>query len=456
MKGGGELARALGVRDAALVTIGAVIGTGVFLTTNSIAAELPHAGLILAVWLLGGLLSLAGALTYAELGALFPRAGGQYHFLKEAWGELPAFLFGWASFLVIMSGGLAALAAGFGEYLGVFVPFFSTSHELLSVPLGAWTLRVDGGQLAGVIAIAVLSAINARGVVLGASVQNAVTAAKVAAIAVLGLAGLVVASDVHPRLLAPLPPGGLLAPLGVAMIAVLWSFDGWYGATFLAGEMRNPERDLPRGLIAGTLIITTLYALVNVAYLRALPVTAIAASPHVGQDAALALFGTWGGRAVSVLILVSTLGCLAATVLYPPRIYLAMAEDGLFFHSLARIDPRTQVPVTCIVAQGVWAALLTLSGSFEQLYTYVVFAMFAFHAATGLGLFALRRRLPDRPRPFRVPGYPWVPAIFVLTSLAFVVNTLVERPLESGIGAVLVAAGVPAFLWWRRSSAEGV
>jgi APA family basic amino acid/polyamine antiporter len=452
-----ELARALGARDAALVTVGAVVGTGVFLTTGPIAAVLPHTGLILLVWLLGGLLSLAGALTYAELGAMFPRAGGQYHFLKEAWGELPAFLFGWASFLVIMSGGLAALAAGFGEYLGAFVPFFATGHVLLSLPLGPWTASLNGGQLAGVIAIIVLSLVNARGVVLGTSLQNVVTAAKIAAIAVLGVAGLVASSSVEPAPLAPLPSGGLLAPLGIAMIAVLWSFDGWYAATFLAGEMRDPERDLPRGLVIGSLIITTLYLLVNVGYVRGLPLPELAASSRVAEDAARALFGALGARLVSALILVSILGALAATVLYAPRIYLAMAEDGLFFRALARIHPRYQVPVTCIAAQCVWSVLLTLSGSFEQLYTYVVFAMFSFHVATGLAVFALRVRRPDRPRPFRVPGYPWVPALFVLTSLAFVINTLVERPTESGIGVVLVAAGVPAFLWWRRTPAlEGV
>jgi APA family basic amino acid/polyamine antiporter len=433
-----------------------VVGSGVFLTTGPIAAVLPHTGLILLVWLLGGLLSLAGALSYAELGALFPRAGGQYHFLKEAWGPLPAFLFGWACFFVIMSGGLAALAVGFGEYLGVFVPFFATTHVLWSFGLGPWTASVSGGQLAGAIALVALSVVNYRGVVLGAAVQNAVTAAKIAAIAVLGVAGLVAASDVEPGLLAPLPEARLLPALGIAMIAVLWSFDGWYAATFLAGEMRDPVTDLPRGLMLGTLIVTALYLLVNLAYVRALPLEALAASPHVAEDAASALFGAWGGRVVSAAILVSILGCLAATVLYPPRIYLAMAADGLFFRALARIHPRFQVPGACIVAQCAWAVLLTLSGTFEQLYTYVVFAMFCFHTATGLAVFVLRRRLPDRPRPFRVPGYPWVPALFVLASLAFVVNTLIERPLESGIGVALVAAGVPAFLWWRRVPAGEV
>jgi len=238
------------------------------------------------------------------------------------------------------------------------------------------------------------------------------------------------------------------------MIAVLWSFDGWYGATTLAGEMRDPERDLPRGLLYGTLVITLLYLLVNLAYLRALPISEMAASSRIGEDAAGALFGPAGARVVAAAVLLSILGCLAATVLYPPRIYLAMAQDGVFFRSLARIHPSHHTPGACIAAQGLWSVLLTFSGSFEQLYTYVVFAMFCFHAATGTAVFVLRRTRPEQARPYRVWGYPWVPILFIATALAFVLNTLVERPVESGLGLGLVALGLPAYWWWRRAGAD--
>ena len=252
------LVRGLGPWDAALVTIGSVLGTAVFITTADVARVLPHAGLIVAVWALGGVLTLAGALTYAELGAMFPQAGGLYIYLKEAYGPLWGFLFGWASFLIIMSGGLAALAAGFGEYLGAFLPFFSTAHVLLALPIGGWTWTVNGGQLGGALAIAFLTVVNYLGLREGAVVQNLVTIVKIGSIVGFAVFGLMVAAPVTPQLAAPLPVTFTGSALGVAMIAVLWGYDGWYGATFLAGEMRRPARDLPWGLLTGTLAVTVL------------------------------------------------------------------------------------------------------------------------------------------------------------------------------------------------------
>jgi APA family basic amino acid/polyamine antiporter len=435
-----------------LITVGSVIGTGIFLTTADIARVLPSATLILGVWVLGGVLTLCGALTYGELGAMFPRAGGIYHYLKEAYGTPIGFLYGWASFLVIMSGGIAALAVAFAEFFGGFVPFFATGNVLFEAPLGVYTWRLSGGQLAAAAAILVLTAINHFGVREGALVQNVLTALKIAAIAAIVGLGLLAEPPGGSALSAPavLPGGGLLSALGVAMIAALWTYDGWYGATFSAGEMRNPSRNLPLGLLWGTLVIVALYLGLNLVYLRALPIEAVAASPRIAEDATAALLGTGMGRAVSAMIAVSTLGCLAATILYSSRIYLPMARDGVFFQSFGVVHPRWRVPTLSLWTQSAWAVVLTLSGTYEQLYTYVVFAAIAFHVLGGAAVILLRRSRPGAERPYRVWGYPWVPIVFIGSSLLLVGNTLVERPVEALLGTVLVLLGLPAYLAWRQ------
>ncbi len=445
-----ELIRGLGAWDGALLTIGAMVGTGIFITTGDMAKALPYPGLILLVWLLGGLLTLAGALTYAELGAMFPRAGGMYHFLREAYGPLPGFLYGWTCFLVIMSGGIAAIAVGFAEYLGVFLPFFSTRHVLLAVPVGSWTWTLSGGQLAAAAAIALLTAINVAGLKEGAWVQNALTALKVAAIVGLAAIGLAVTPKVQPALAALPPSGGLLTAFGVGMIAALWSYDGWYGLALSAGEVRDPARNLLRGLAWGTVAVTAMYMLLNVVYVRTLAVEAMAATPRIGEDAAAALFGPAGARLVSAVVLLSSFGCLAATILYAARIYLPMAQDGLFFRALAEVHPRFRTPGRSLIAQGVWSIVLTLSGRYDQLYTYAMFAAVLFHAATGATVFVLRRARPAAARPYRVWGYPAVPVLFIVSSGLLVVNTLVEKPVESLAGLGIVALGLPAYAFWRR------
>jgi len=447
------LERALSTTDATLVTVGATLGTGIFLTTAAVAQSAPDPRGILLLWLCGGLLALAGALTYAELGSMFTEAGGQYVYLKEAYGPLVGFLFGWASFFIIMTGGVAVLAVGFGEYLGGFLPFFSSTHPLWSVPLpggAVWT--ATGAQLAGAIAIVGLTAVNYVGVVAGTRFQNVVTAAKILALVALGGAGLFLRARPGTFVQGPsiLPMG--LAAAGVGMIAVQWTYDGWYGATFMAGEMKDPARSLPRGIITGTAIVTALYLLMNVVYLRALPVAELARTPRVAEASALALFGAAGGRMISALVLVTIFGCLASTILYPPRIYMPMSRDGLFFAALGRVHPVYRTPAASLVAQGIWGVALTFSGTYEQLYTYVIFAVFLFHAATGLAVVVLRRRMPDVPRKFRVPAYPWIPLLFVGACLLLVANTFLEKPLESGIGLGFLAIGIPAYLFWRRRS----
>lgn len=454
-----RLRRGLGTWDAALLTIGSVVGTGIFLTTSDIARVLPDAGWILAVWAAGGLLTLAGALTYAELGVMFPRAGGLYHFIKEAYGPLWGFLYGWIAFLVIMSGGIAALGIAFGRYLASFLPGLAGTAFALRLP-GLPGLEVTGVQLAAVAAIAALTAINHLGLQEGAWVQNFLTILKVGSILAIGGLGLLVAAPAtNPAAAAaaPMPTGGaLLTAFGIAMIAALWTYDGWYGVTCSAGEVRDPARSLPRGLILGTLAVLGLYLLLNLTYARALPAGAMAAEPRIAEAAAARLFGAGGARLVSLAVLVSAFGCLSSTILYSSRIYLPMAADGLFFRSLAEVHPRFRIPVRSLWAQSVWAMLLTLSGTYEQLYTYVVFSSVLFHAATAASVFVFRRRRPDLPRPYRTWGYPVVPALFLLACLLLVGNTLAERPTESLLGLGLLVLGLPAYAMFRSRSRSQV
>lgn len=445
-----ELARELSAWDGTLITVGSVIGTGIFLVSSDIARAAPHAGLLLAVWLVGGLLSIAGALTYAELGAMYPGAGGIYVYLREAYGPLTGFLYGWACFLVIMSGGIAAIAVGFGEYLGAFFPSLGTGNLLAEQNLFGFAWKLTAGQLTAAVAILALTAVNHFGLRAGAGAQNALTWLKVSAVLAFVVFGFLLPVRASSSWVEPLPLGGLAAAFGVAMIAALWTYDGWYGLTFSAGEMKRPERDLPLGLIGGTALVTLLYVLLNLVYLRALPIEAIAASPRVAEAAAAALFGPRGAQLLAAAVLVSTFGCLAATILYSSRVYPPMAEDGLFFRSLARIDPKTRVPTRSLWAQSLWAVLLTLSGTYAQLYTYTVFAAVVFHVGTGAAVFVLRRKYPDRPRPYRVWGHPWVPLAFIGASLLLVLNTVWERPVESLAGLLLLALGLPAYFYWRR------
>ncbi|MBP9144450.1 MAG: amino acid permease [Thermoanaerobaculia bacterium] len=451
-----ELVRGLGVWDGVLLTVGSVIGTGIFLVSSDIAKVLPHGGMLLLVWLAGGLLSLTGALTYAELGAMFPRAGGIYVFLKEAYGPLTGFLYGWGCFLVMMSGGMAAIAIGFGEYSGAFFPFASTTNVLASQSFGAWTWTLSGVQVVAVAAILFLTAVNHFGLKQGAAVQNLMTVLKIGAIVAVAVLGFWVPAKSALGITAPLATamsgGGLLAAFGLAMIAALWTYDGWYGLTFSAGEMKNPGRSLPLGLIGGTAIITALYLLINFVYLRAMPVERMAGESRIGEAAATALLGPLAGQWLAAAVVVSTFGCLAATILYSSRIYHPMAEDGLFFRSLARIDPVTHVPARSLWAQSLWAVVLTLSGSYSQLYTYAVLVTVLFHVMAGAAVFVLRRTRPEAPRPYRVWGYPYVPIAFLAAMAVLLVNTVVERPVESLLGLGLVALGLPAYVWLRRSS----
>jgi basic amino acid/polyamine antiporter, APA family len=446
------LVRGLGAWDTALITVGTMLGSSIFIGAALVPRALSHPALVLSAWIVGGLLTIAGALTYAELGAMFPRAGGQYHFLKEAFGPFSGFMFGWASFLVAQSAANAYVAVAFGEYVGAFIPGVSTTHAILAVPIGPWTWRLNAVQVVGAVAIAVLTAINYLGLKEGAGVQNVLTVLKGGAVLLLCVAGFAVPARTAIEWFAPLPTGNLAAGIGVALVGVFGAYDGWYQATFVAGEIRDPERNLPRGILGGVVAMVLLYTLVNVTYLRALPLATLGASPRIGESAALALLGPTGGRLMALAVILVLLGCLSSGILTAARIYLPMAQDGVFFHVLDRIHPVHRVPTASLVAQGMWSVVLALLGTYENLLGYVVFVLFLFHAATGVALFRLRRERPGAPRPYRTWGYPWVPLLFVLTSLGFVINALVTNPRDSCIGVAIVALGAPAYWWWRRGA----
>ncbi|MBI2222227.1 MAG: amino acid permease [Acidobacteria bacterium] len=434
-----ELKRQLDAFDSASIVIGCVIGSGIFIVPALTASQVGSTGLVLLVWIVAGALSLCGALAYAELGASLPAAGGQYVYLREAYGRMPAFLYGWTLFLVIHAGGMAALGAAFAIYLGYFVP-----------------LTVVEARLASVGLIVVLVVVNCLGVRLGARVQNVLTAVKVVGVAAIVFVCFA-ATEGSVTHFVPLwgdgtPPGGWAAGVGAAMVGALWAYEGWHNFAFVAGETVNPERNVPLALVCGVAVVMALYLAATLAYLYVLPFDALSRSTHVAADAMRVAVGPAGGTLISLLILLSVTGAVNGMTLAGPRAYYAMARDGLFFPGLQRVDRRFGTPVPAIVAQGVWASVLAASGRYDQLFTYVIFAAWIFYAMTVAAVIVLRRRHPEWRRPYLVWGYPVLPALFVIAAGAFVLNTLVSRPRESAWGAGIVLLGVPAYFLWRRRS----
>lgn len=449
-----QLVRAIGLRDATFLVITNVIGSAIFLTPGTMAAVLPSEPLLLLAWVAGGVIALCGGLTYAEMGAMFPRSGGLYVFLEEAYGPLVAFLFGWAGMLVILTGSIATVAVGFAKYFSFFVPALGTDRIVMSVPapFGVWA--ISAGQIVAALSIFALGAINYVGIESGNRVQATLTVIKIAALAALP----VVALALHPVTpsLTPLVPdvASPLRAFGVVMIAVMWAYEGWYYLPFCAGEIADARRTVPRALVLGILSLVAIYLAVNTAYMFALPLPAISGTERIAEKAVTALVGASGGRLVAATVVVSTLGCNAAGVIAMSRACYAMAADGLFFASAAAVHPVYRTPHVAIVLTCGWAAFLTLTGTYEQLFTWVTFASVAFGVLGGLAIFRLRRVRPDVRRPYRVWGYPAVPVLFVAGLAVLVVNTLVEKPMESFIGIGLVALGLPAYWYWRRSQSS--
>ena len=442
-----ELARVLTLRDLVLIVVGTTIGSGIFTVPGSVLRQSGgDLGVALVVWVVGSVLALLGALTFGELGGMLPDAGGSYTYVREAFGPLPAFLLGWTLFLAINTGSAATLAVAFANYLGELVPLTPLAHNL-----------------AGVAMIAAVAAVNIRGVRYAASVQNWSTALKVGAILALAVAGLVLGTGFHhsgTRVFAtPVSPASLSAA-GVALLGVLWAYEGWQDVTNSAGEAADPQRTFARGIGLGTAALVAIYLTANAGYVAAVGATRVAASDRIAADVVHSLFGPAAAKLVTVVILISIFSAANGLALTGPRMYFAMARDGLFFRSLSEVHPRFGTPAFAVAASAVWATLLALSGTFEQLFTYVVFASWMFAALAAATVFVLRRRRPDAPRPFRVPGYPVTPALFIAAAVAIVLNTVVARPVQALIGLGIVASGLPAYFVWtwlaRRSPGSDV
>lgn len=433
-----SLPRVLGKFDLISLTLGSVIGSGIFIVPALVFTQTGgHLGIALLVWAIGGLLSLLGALTYAELAAMKPESGGIYVYIRDAFGSFPAYLYGWALFLVIGSATVATLAVAFASYLRELTPL---------TPLAAKAVAVG--------MIAVLAFVNVIGTRRSANLQNWTTAIKVIAILVMSVlliaGGHAAGESAAP---APVAGGSLLLGVGAAMLGVLWAYEGWHFVTFSAGEVVHPQRNFPRGIIIGTAALIGLYLLANVAYVAALGMPRSMASERIASEAVTAIVGPGAGKLVAVAILVAMFSAANATVLCGTRVYFAMAQDGLFFRRMAAVHPRWKTPAFAIVASCAWAAVLAASGTFEQLLTYVVFVGWAFYSLGAASIFWYRRRAAGAERPFRVPGYPWTPWLFVVMGTAVVLNTVWLHPGRAAVGIGLVALGLPIYWFWKQRKA---
>jgi APA family basic amino acid/polyamine antiporter len=445
-----QLVRAIGLGSATLLVIGNVLGSAIFLTTGIMAQRMPSATLLLLAWIIGGLLALTGGLTCAELGAMYPRSGGWYVYLREAYGPVWAFLFGWAGVMVMLTGSLAAIAVGFAEYFSYFFPSLSTNRILFSIPLYWGTLHISAGQVVAASSLALLGAINYIGVRIGNAVQAMLTAIKVGLLALIPLMALAL-HPIRPSfrpIFSQVPHAA--ASFGIAMIAVMWAYSGWDWMCFAAGEIKRPERNVPKALILGTIALTALYVATNLGYVYSLRIDEMQGVLRIAERSVTAMIGAGGAGLVAAGVMISTLGCNAAGIIPISRVCFAMSSDGLFLKVAAAVHPRFRTPHVAVVLTCVWSAVLTITGTYEQLYTYVVFTALLFNVAGGMAVFKLRKTQADRPRPYRVWGYPFVPAVFVLSTGVLVLSTLIERPMESLLGLGLVALGLPAYWYWSR------
>jgi len=453
------LVKGLGLLDATMLVIGSMIGSGIFIVSADIARQVASPGLLILTWVATAVLTLIAALSYGELAAAMPQAGGQYVYLREAYGPLSGFLFGWTMFLVIQTGTIAAVAVAFAKFTGVFFPVLSAERYLLRLgPLGISTQQ--GLAIAVVI---LLTWINTRGVRTGARVQNVFTFAKTAAL--LGLVGLGLALGGNPeavtRNFSRFWEGAdwgwwSIRLVGVAMVGALFASDAWNNVTFTAGEIRNPRRNVPLALGLGVAIVSAIYIACNFVYLAVLPLEGIqtAQEDRVATAAAQVILGPVAVQVMAAAIMISTFGCANGLILAGARVYYAMALDGLFFRQVARLDPKSHAPVVSLVAQGAWACLLTLSGAYSDLLDYVIFAVLLFYILTIAGIFVLRRRRPDMERPYRALGYPALPALYIALAGLIEVLLLLYKPRYTWPGLILVLLGVPVYFWWRRGAAR--
>ena len=430
------LERTLGLHDLILLIIGTVIGSGMFIVPGAVLRQV-QGGVALAmlVWLAGGILSLLGALTYGELAAMNPKAGGIYIYIRDCFSPLPAFLYGWTLFLVISSGSIATLAVAFSAYLGEIVPLTSALNKLIAVGM-----------------IAVVTAVNVLGTRESSNLQNWTTAIKVAAILIMSTVLLWLGRGFSETGVNLWPAGAgasLPSGFGLAMIGVLWAYEGWQYVTFSAGETVNPQRNFPRALLIGSAALIGIYLLANVAYLAALGPIKAAQTDSIAATAVTAVVGPWASKLVALAILISIFSAANGIALTAPRVYYAMARDGLFFHRLAEVHPRFHTPAFAVLAGSAWAAILAATGTFEQLLTYVVFTGWLFYALGAATIFIYRRRRAEVASPYRVPGYPWTPLLFIVAAAALVINTIATQPARAAVGLGVVLLGTPVYFIWR-------
>jgi APA family basic amino acid/polyamine antiporter len=470
-----EFKRGLSLIDATMLVVGSMIGSGIFIVSADISRTMNSPGGLLLVWVATLVITVFGALSYGELAAAMPRAGGQYVFLREGLGHLPGFLYGWTLFMVIQTGTIAAVAVAFSRFLGVFIPAVSpdlfVSFGKLPMPGGEIELGLSPQRVVGIVIIALLTFVNMRGLREAKWIQNIFTTAKTAALLGLVLLGLTIGRNAEAirgnfsHMFADMPSGSqavsflglelalpaLLLAFGASMVGSLFSADAWNNVTFAAAEVERPQRNLPIALALGTGSVTLLYVLANVAYLNVLKLSEIQNAPQdrVGTLALEHIFGPVGAYLMAGAILISTFGCINGLILAGARVYYAMARDGVFFERAGRISPKTHVPVWALGVQGVWTAFLTLTGSYGQLLDYVIFAALIFYVATMFALFALRRKRPEMERPYRAFGYPVIPALYLLAALAIAVVLLVAKPQYSFAGLFIVVLGIPVYYIWR-------
>ena len=449
------LVRGLGLLDSVLLLVSGIIGSSIFLTAKDIATPLPQPVLFLLVWVLGALISLCACFAFAELGSMFPDSGGQYIYLREAYGDLIAFLYGWMLFAVANGGTIAALSVASAAYAGQVFPVVSQEHVVFAIG----SIAVTRAHLFALVLIAVLTYVNVVGLRWGALLQNVSTWTKFAAMAAFVVLGLVIgkgnwdhfrAHDVS--LTIGLGPAQFISALGVGLIAVFWAYDGWVYITWVAGEVKEPRRNVPLAMVLGVIAVAIIYIAMNVTYVYALPLKEVAVHETIAHAAAAALFSPAAAVWLSLMIAVSCFSAAATCTLSGARVYLAMAQDGVFFKRMAAIHPKWRTPAFSLIGQGIWAAVLTLSGRYDWLYTYVIFGMMLSYTLTVVGMFWLRWKRPEAERPYRCTGYPLLPGIYLLIATGWILNTVMTRPTEAIGSAIIVLIGVPFYWYWKRSN----
>jgi APA family basic amino acid/polyamine antiporter len=449
-----ELRRDLGMWSAVAIVVGTVIGSGIFLVPKAMILRVGSPDMVFFVWVFAGLLSLAGALSYSELAAAMPQAGGEYVYLREAYGPLWSFLYGWTQMWVAKSGSIATLATAFFYYLATFWPSAETVFYALPLPIGpgGGPLELRYGQIFAMGLILFLAGVNYYGVKFGGAVQVGVTAVKLALIAFIIAAGLFAGAGNAAHFSGSVPAAGGIAGFFAAMVAALWAYDGWNNVSMVASEIKEPQRNLPLALIWGSLAVAVIYLLANAAYFYVLSPAEVAEGTRVAADMMHRILGEPGAAAVSVAAMISIFAALNGSILSGSRVPYAVARDGLFFSAVARVHPEHRTPSVSILALSAWSAILVLSGRYEQLFTYVIFASWILYGMTTAAVIVLRHKRPDLPRPYRTLGYPVVPVLFVLVALCLVCSTLVDSPRESLLGGALILAGLPFYFHWKKTA----